>query len=169
MSVLEAIEKRRSIRKYKPSSIPAGDLKKILEAGRLAPSAGNRQAWEFIVVRNPEQKKRLVEAVKTSSIVDAGVIVVAIADAEVSPKWCKQDVMIAVENMVLASSSLGYGTCWIGAFEEEQVKKVLGIPEKLSVVILLPIGVSDESPESRDRKHFSEIFFQDKYGQPLSL
>jgi len=62
MSVFEVIEKRRSIRKYKPSSIPAGDLKKILEAGRLAPSAGNRQAWSFIVVRNPEQKKRLVEA-----------------------------------------------------------------------------------------------------------
>ena len=170
MSVLEVIEKRRSIRKYKPSSIPAGDLKKILEAGRLAPSAGNRQAWGFIVVRNPEQKKRLVEAaVKRASIVDAGVIVVALADADVSPKWCKLDVMIAVENMVLASTSLGYGTCWIGAFEEEQVKKVLGVPEKLSVVVLLPIGVSDESPEPSTRKRFSEIFFQDRYGNPLSL
>jgi len=168
MSVIEVIEKRRSIRKYKQTSIPVGDLKKILEAGRLAPSAGNRQAWSFIVVRNPVQKKALVEAaVKRVSIMDAGVIVVALVDAEASPKWGKLDVMIAVENIVLASTSLGYGTCWIGAFEEEQVKKVLGIPEKLSVVVLLPIGVSDEIPEPRTRKDFSEIFFQDKYGKPL--
>ena len=170
MSVLDVIEKRRSIRKYRPTSIPVGDLKKILESGRLAPSAGNRQAWGFIVVRNPEQKKLLVEAaVKRISIMDAGVIVVALADAEASPKWCKLDVMIAVENMVLASTSLGYGTCWIGAFEEEQVKKALGIPKKLSVVVLLPIGISDESPESKPRKNFSEIFFEDKYGKPLLL
>ena len=107
--------------------------------------------------------------VKLVSIMDAGVIVVALVDAEVSSKWCKLDVMIAVENMVLASTSLGYGTCWICAFEEEHVKKVLGIPEKLSVVILLPIGVSDESPESKPRKDFGEIFFEDKYGKPLVL
>jgi nitroreductase len=77
--------------------------------------------------------------------------------------------MIAVENMVLASTNLGYGTCWIGAFEEKQVKKVLETPKKLSVVVLLPIGVPDESPEPSTRKQFSEIFFQDKYGNPLAL
>ena len=108
-------------------------------------------------------------AAKRVSIIDAGVIVVALADAEVSPKWGKLDVMIAVENMVLASTSLGYGTCWMGASEEEQIKKVLGIPEKLSVVVLLSIGVSDESPEPKPRKDFSEIFFQDKYGKPLVI
>ena len=171
MGVLEAIEKRRSIRKYKPTSIPVGDLKKILEAGRLAPSASNRQAWGFIVVQNPKQKKLLVEAAeKRVSIIDAGVIVVALADIEVSPKWGRLDVMIAVENMVLASTSLGYGTCWMGLSEEEPIKKVkevLGIPEKLSVVVLLSIGVSDESPEPTPRKDFREIFFQNKYGKPL--
>ncbi|MCJ7635170.1 nitroreductase family protein [Candidatus Bathyarchaeota archaeon] len=170
MSVLEAIEKRRSIRKYKPTSIPVGDLKKILEAGRLAPSASNRQVWSFIVVQNSEQKKLLVEAAaKRVSIIDAGVIVVALADAEVSPRYGKLDVMIAVENMVLASTSLGYGTCWMGAAEEEKIKNVLGIPERLSVVVLLSIGVSDESPEPKPRKDFCEIFFQDKYGKPLVI
>ena len=170
MDIFKVIEKRRSIRKYKSTSIHAGDLKKILEAGRLAPSASNRQAWSFIVVRNPEQKKRLVEiAVKRVSIRDAGIIIVALADTEVSPKWCKLDVMIAVENMVLASTSLGYGTCWIGAFDEEQVKKVLEIPKTLSVVVLLPIGVPDESPEAKPRKDFGKIFFEDKYGEPLRL
>ena len=170
MSVLEAIEKRRSIRKYKPISIPLEDLKKILEAGRLAPSASNRQAWSFIVVQNRYQKKLLVEtAAKRVSIIDAGVIVVALADPEVSPKWGRLDVMIAVENMVLASTSLGYGTCWMGASEEEPIKKVLGIPEKFSVVVLLSIGISDEVPGPTPRKDFSEIFFQDTYGKPLDL
>ena len=172
MSVLEVIEKRRSIRKYKPTNISVGDLKDILEAGRLAPSASNQQVWSFIVVQNPEQKKLLVEAAaKRASIMDAGVIVVALADSALarSSRYSRLDVMIAVENMVLASTSLGYGSCWMGASEEEQIKKVLGIPEKLSVVVLLSIGVSDESPDPKPRKDFSEIFFQDKYGKPLNI
>jgi nitroreductase len=170
MSTLEAIEKRRSIRIYKPTSIPSGDLKKILEAGRLAPSAANRQAWSFIIVQNPEQRKRLIEAAKKrASVIDAGVVVVALADTEVSPKWSKFDVMIAVENMVLAATSLGYGTCWMGVSEEESIKKLFGIPEKLSAIVLLSIGVSDEIPEPKPRKDFSEIFFENKYGVPLVI
>ena len=171
MSVLEAIENRRSIRRYKPTKVPVGDLKRILDAGRLAPSASNRQDWSFIVVQNPKQKKVLIEAAeKRATVIDAGVIVVALADNEVSPTWGKLDVMIAVENMVLAATSLGYGTCWMGLSEEEPIKKVkevLGIPEKFSPLVLLPIGVSDESPEPKPRKDFSEIFFEDKYGNPL--
>jgi len=111
MEVSEAIEKRRSIRKYKPSGISNESLKKILEAARLAPSAGNRQPWRFVVVRNSERKKLLAEAAQNQMfLADAGVIIVALADAEASPKWLKQDVMIAMEHMVLASTSLGYGT-----------------------------------------------------------
>ena len=170
MNTLETIGKRRSIRKYKPTNMPAGDLKKILEAGRLAPSASNRQAWSFIVVQNPEQKKLLIEAAgKRASIIDAGAIVAALADTETSPQWGKLDVMIAVENIVLAATSLGYGTCWIGVRDDAQIKKIFRIPEKHSVVVLLSIGVSDESPEPKPRKDFSEIFFEDKYGNPLTL
>ena len=170
MEVFEAIEKRRSIRKYKPSGISNEYLKKILEAARLAPSAGNRQPWRFVVVRNSDRKKLLAEAAQNQMfLADAGVIIVALADAEASPKWFKQDVMIAMEHMVLASTSLGYGTCWIGAFEEEQVKQLLGVPERIAVVALLPIGVPDEKPQRKPRKDFGEIFFDEKYGKPLTL
>ncbi len=170
MEVLEAIEKRRSIRKYKPSGIPNGHLKKILEAARLAPSAGNRQPWHFIVIQNSERKKLLAEAARNQMfLADAGVIIVALADPDASPKWFKQDVMIAMEHMVLASTGLGYGTCWIGAFEEEQVKQLLGVPERIAVVALLPIGVPDEKPQPKPRKDFGEIFFDEKYGKPLTL
>jgi len=170
MEVFEAIEKRRSIRKYKPSGISNEYLKKILEAARLAPSAGNRQPWRFVVVRNSERKKLLAEAAQNQMfLADAWVIIVALADAEASPKWFKQDVMIAMEHMVLASTSLGYGTCWIGAFEEEQVKQLLEVPERIAVVALLPIGVPDEKPQPKPKKDFGEIFFDEKYGKPLTL
>jgi nitroreductase len=170
MEVFEVIEKRRSVRKYKASSVPNEHLKKILEAARLAPSAGNRQPWRFIVVRTSEGKKLLAQAAYNRMfLADAGVIIVALADSEASLEWCKQNVMIAVEHLVLASTSLGYGTCWIGAFEEEQVKQLLGIPEKIAVVALLPIGVPDERPQAKPRKSFSEIFFEEKYNRPLKL
>jgi len=170
MEVFEVIEKRRSVRKYKPLSVRNEDLKRILEAARLAPSAGNRQPWRFIVVRTSEQKKLLAQAARNQMfLADAGVIIVALADAEASLKWCKQDVMIAVEHLVLASTSLGYGTCWIGAFEEEQVKQLLGIPEEMAVVALLPIGVPDERPQTKPRKSFSKIFFEEEYNRTLKL
>jgi len=170
MEVFEVIRKRRSIRRYKQESIPREHLEKILEAARLAPSAGNRQPWSFIIVRDVQRKKLLAEIARNQMfLADADLIIVALADAEASPKWFKQDVMIAIEHMVLTSASLGYGTCWIGAFKEEQVKQLLKIPEKIAVVALLPIGVPDEETQPRPRKAFTEIFFGEEYGKPLTL
>jgi nitroreductase len=77
--------------------------------------------------------------------------------------------MIAIEHMVLAATALGYGTCWIGAFSETEVKKILKIPENLTVVALLPVGIPDENPPPRPRKPFEEIFFRESYGTPLRL
>ncbi len=168
MSVMEVIRKRRSIRKYKPSEIPREHLLEILEAGRLAPSAGNRQPWRFIVVRGAEQRRKIAEAARGQMfIADASAVVIALADPEASPRWCDRDVMIAVENMVLAAAELGYGSCYIGAFEEEKVKSLLKIPEGLRVVVLLPLGVPDEAPPQRPRKGFNEIFYGEEYGRPL--
>lgn len=169
MAVMEVIRKRRSIRKYKPSEIPREHLIEILETGRLAPSAGNRQPWKFIVVRGSEQKRRLAEAARGQMfIADAAAVIVALAEPETSPRWCDKDVMIAMENMVLAAAELGYGSCYIGAFEEEEVKRLLRIPGGLRVVILLPIGVPDESPPQRPRKGLDEVFFGEEYGKPLA-
>ena len=168
MTVMDVIRRRRSIRKYRPSEIPREHLLEILEAGRLAPSAGNRQPWRFIVVRDPDQRRRLAEAARGQMfIADAAAVLVAIADPEASPRWCEKDVMIAMENMVLAATELGYGSCYIGAFEEEGVKSLLKIPDGLRVVALLPIGVPDEAPPQRPRKGLNEVFFGEEYGKPL--
>jgi len=165
LDVFEAIKARRSIRRYKKGAeIPEEHLQRILEAARLAPSAANRQPWRFIVVKDPEVKRRLAEACRGQMfIADASVVVVALGDPSVS-RWYLQDPMIAVEHMVLEATELGYGTCWIGAFDEEAVKRVLDIPAGLKVVCALPIGVPDESPTARSRKPLDEIFYLDKYG-----
>ncbi|MEA2090224.1 MAG: nitroreductase family protein [Thermoproteota archaeon] len=168
MEVFEAIRKRRSIRKYKPEPVSEEKLKIILEAARLAPSGKNRQPWQFVVVRNPERKKAVGRAANNQMfITDAGVIIAALGDPAASPNGFKRDPVIAVEHMVLAAASLGYGTCWIGAFDEKKVKRILGIPEKLAVIALLPIGVPDESPPKKPRKELAEMFFQEEYGKPL--
>jgi len=168
MDVLEAIRTRRSIRKFRPKPIPNEKLKIILEAGRLAPSAGNRQPWFFVVVKDSERKRVLAKAAGNQTfIADAGVIVVAVGDPEASPRWFKQDPMIAVEQMVLAATGLGYGTCWIGAFDEEEVKRLLRVPEELTVIALLPIGFPNESPPPKPRKPLKEFVFLDGYGKPF--
>jgi len=169
MDIFETIETRRSIRKYKSGSISDKELKMIFEAARLAPSAANRQPWRFVVVRDAERKQALAKAANNQMfLADAAAIVTAIGDPEISERWYEKDPMIAVEHMVLAAAALGYGTCWIGAFNEEEVKHILIVPEEKRVIALLPIGVPDEIPKSRPRKEISEIVFEEEFGKPLN-
>ena len=177
MDLFEVIEKRRSIRSYKPTPIPNEHLKKILEAARLAPSGKNLQPWRFIIVRNPEKKRLLAEAAMNQMfIAEADVVIVALSDPTIYSSTGTrrripylQDPMIAIEHMILAATALGYGTCWIGAFDEDKVKQIVNAPEELAVIALLPIGVPNENPPPRPRKSFEEIFFSEVYGKPLSL
>jgi nitroreductase len=180
MDLFEVIEKRRSVRRFKPEPVVKDDLKKILEAGRLAPSGGNRQPWCFIIVRDLETKRALsIVANNQKFIADAGTVIVALGKPGTTTKLPyklsstriphMQDPMIAIEHMTLAATALGYGTCWIGAFNENEVRMILKIPENLAVIALLPVGIPDESPPPRPRKPFKEIFFKESYGIPLEL
>lgn len=170
MNTLETVFERRSIRKYKAESIPEDDLRQILEAGRQAPSAANRQPWHFVVVGQPEQKRRVAQACNGQMwLADAAYILVGVGMPQVSGKWYRVDVAIAMENVVLAARSLGYGTCWIGAFNPEQVKEVCQLPTEADVVACSPLGVPDVSPAARDRKDWDEVFSAEQYGQVLSL
>ena len=170
MDTVDTILERRSVRAYRPDPIPAAHLRQILEAGRRAPSAGNRQPWRFVVVGDPEQKERLARACNRQMwLADAAYIVVGTALPQVSPKWYRVDVAIAFQNMVLAARSLGYGTCWVGAFDPEQVKEVCGIPAEAEVVVCTPLGVPQAWPPARERKAWNEVFALGQYGQPLSL
>ena len=164
-STISTIMERRSIRKYRPDPISEEHIEQILEAGRQAPSAGNRQPWHFVAVRDPELRKKTAQACHGQTwMADAALIVAAIGRPEISEKWYLVDPTIALQTMILAAHSLGYGTCWIGSFDEAEVKKVLGIPEALKVVCLTPIGVPDVSPEPRHRKPKGEVFSLDTFG-----
>jgi nitroreductase len=168
MDTLQTILARRSIRSYKHEPVPAEDLKQILEATRQAPSAANRQPWHMIVVGDAEQKRRVAEACNGQMwLADAAYIIVALGLPQVMPKWYKVDVAIALENLVLAACSLGYGTCWIGAFDPEKVKAVCQAPAEAEVVACVPLGVPNAAPAARDRKSWEQIFSADHYGQKL--
>ena len=169
MDTIEAILHRRSVRKYEPTPVPDQDLQTILEAGRQAPSAANRQPWHFVVVREQERKQRLADACSGQTwMADAGAILAGIGRPSVNEKWYRVDVGIAMQSMVLAATALGYGTCWIGAFDQQGVKAVLDVPEELEVVALTPIGTPADRPEPRPRQPLSEFASAEQFGKKLS-
>lgn len=173
----EVLEKRRAVRKYKKYDIPEEDLKTILEAARLAPSAENSQPWRFIVVKDQKTKELLARPSPQTFIANANAIVVVLGDPSVSccPRatWTTRDPMIAAEHLVLAATALGYGTCWIANYESrphewvEEVKKTLKIPKHIHIIVLVAIGVPDENPPPRPRKSLQEICFEETYGNSL--
>ena len=162
MKFNEVIETRRSIRKYKNTPISKEKINKILEAARIAPSAGHRQPWHFIVVENKETIKKLA---KREWAAEAPVMIVGLADQAASPRWCINDLGVAFEHIVLAATDLGLGTCWMGQLNrEELVKSLLDIPDNFRVIALTPLGLPDETPVSKDRKSLDAIVSWEKYG-----
>jgi nitroreductase len=151
MDVFEAIQKRSSIRAYKSTSIPKKKLEKILESARLAPSAGNIQPWHFILVTNSEKRKMLASGRYANFLAEAPVVIVGCGDQKASPMWYVVDVTIALEHMVLTATSEGLGTCWVGSFDEKQVKELLKIPENYRVVALIALGYPRERSGAQRR------------------
>jgi nitroreductase len=144
MNVFEAIEERRSIRAYQDKPIPREKLEKILEAGRLAPSARNIEPWHFIVVTDKEKKKILSKGRYAKFVAEAPIAIVACGNKKTSPDWYAIDVALAVENMVLTAINEGLSTCCVGSFDEKEVKAALKIPENFEALIILPIGYQRE-------------------------
>jgi nitroreductase len=167
MDVFEAIKNRRSIRAYKQQDLPSGTIEKLLESARWAPSAGNVQPWAFVVATKPQTKRNLsLAAYNQSDVEEAPAVIVVCADEKRAAEsygergrtlYCHQDTAAAVQNILLSAQALGLGTCWIGAFKEEQVRKVINAPGFLRPVALIPIGYPNELPEARDRRPLSEI------------
>jgi nitroreductase len=167
MNVFDAIKKRRSIRAFLDKPIEEEKLLRVLEAGRLAPSAKNLQEWKFIVVKDKELKKRIAVASNHQTfIAEAFVIILGCATITDYVMTCGQpaypiDLTIGMTQMTLQAVEEGLGTCWIGAFNEDEVKKILNIPKEVRVVQLFPLGYPESSPEPRERKKLKEIVCYD--------
>jgi len=172
MDVFEAIKKRRSIRNYLDKQINDEQLTFILEAARQAPSAANRQEWRFVVVRDKATKLKLCEAAKNQEFVKkASIVIACCAATDNHIMTCGQacypiDLAIAIDHMTLAAVELGLGSCWVGAFYEEEVKKILDIPKDIRIVELLALGYPQKMPDyPKDRLPLEEIVFFEKWAR----
>jgi nitroreductase len=188
MELLETINKRRSIRRFKPDPVEDEKLELVLEAGRQAPSWANTQCWRFVVVRDADMRNRLADTGfgaggsmpnrATEAMRTAPVTIVVCAELgkagcsyreprePVTDKgdWFMFDSALAMQNMVLAATALGLGTVYIGAFDSVEAEKVLGVPEGYKVVSMTPLGYPDEEPKPRPRKGLAEIVFHERFG-----
>jgi nitroreductase len=160
MASIDNILTRRSIRRYETKDLPEEVLRQILEAGRQAPSAANRQPICFVIVKDHDLLRILCDTLITRFVKAAPLAIVGCADVEslLTGKWAVVDATIAMENMVIAAWILGIGSCWIGACNEEKVKKLLKIPDKWKVVALITLGYPAEQPKPRKKKPFEDLF-----------
>jgi nitroreductase len=140
MDAFEAIQKRRSVRSYESTPVPKETMAKLLEAARIVPSANNTQPWHFIVVTSSEKRKELSKGTYAKFLANVPVVIVACGDMQVSSDWYAVDTSLGLENMILAATGEGLGTCCVSSFDEGQVKKLLGIPENFGVIALLAVG-----------------------------
>jgi nitroreductase len=156
MEVADAIESRRSIRRYREKEVPEGMLKAILRAGQMAPSAGNMQGRDFMIVKDRDTREMISHAALGQRfLAEAPVCVVVCANvARSSSRYGKRGELYAVQdsaasamNMMLMAQDLGLGTCWVGAFNEKALSELLDIPQGVRPVALIPVGYPDESPD----------------------
>ena len=173
MEVHEAIELRRSVRSYLPKPVPPDVLRRVLEAGRLSPSAVNHQPWHFVVVTDPVKRNGLTDGPYAKFLAESPVVIVGLGDKVKSPKWHIVDTTIALQTMVLAATAEGLGTCWIGSFYEDKVRKLLKVPDNLVIVAMLSVGYPREKEEStsrppriKNRRPLAEIASYEEFGKP---
>jgi len=168
MAVLDAIRRRYSCRSYEEREIEPDKLADILEAARLAPSAKNLQDWRFVVVSEPQMKRRLAEAANNQMfLAKACVIIVACSDGDYVMR-CGQptgpiDVAIALEHIALQAAELGLASCWIGSFYPEKVKSILGIPDGISVIELMGVGYPADDFREPKREAIEKIVCYEKW------
>lgn len=170
MNIYETISTRKSVRTFQDRDIPEDVLSRLLESARLAPSACNGQEWRFVVVRDPAARAAVAQAACGQTFVgEAPVVLACCAETDNRAMHCGQlcypiDVAIAIDHITLCATAEGLGTCWIGSFDEQQVKDILGIPEGVRVVELLPLGYPrDPAPVEKKRMPLDDIVHYDRW------
>jgi len=174
MDVIEAIKNRRSTRAFTNEPISHAEIEQLIDAARHAPSAGNIQPWEFIIIRDPKIKKSIAQAALNQTFIEqAPVAIVVCADTAKSGRgygsrgidlYCMQDTAAATQNILLTAEALGLGTCWIGALNEKEVEEILNLPDGVRPMALIPIGRRTAAgPRTRSRGPIEEIIHYETY------
>lgn len=162
MNLMDCIEHRKSIRKYKDTAVSTEDLESVLQAGILAPSAKNQQAWKFIVVDDKELNLKLRSACFEQKMVGEAPITLVVCatqnrEMKIGQMTAPVDCSIALSFMMLRATDLGLSTCWLGMVDSDEVKRILNIPEEYEVIAVTPLGYADEEGRPRSRKDFDEV------------
>ena len=164
MQFSELVEKRYSVRAYKPDPVEDGKLQQVLEAARLAPTAANRQPFQIVVIHTAERKAELGRIYGRDWFVQAPLIICACGipargwvrrDDEKS--YCDVDVAIVMDHLILAAADLGLGTCWIAAFDPVAAREVLGLPDDVEPIAFTPLGYPADQPGPKKRKALTEL------------
>ena len=164
MDVKEAIEKRRSIRKYKDKEVEDEKINELLEAARLSPSAHNSQTYKFLIIKDEERKKEISEAFVQNFVCKAPVLIICLSNQEgygIDEDYMENasivDTSIAGTMMVLRAEEMNLGTCFIAWFDKKKLKEKLNLENKYYIPFVLTLGYPDENPEVRPRKDLNEI------------
>ncbi|MEW6109208.1 MAG: nitroreductase family protein [Nitrospirota bacterium] len=160
MDVSRAVKERRSIRSFLKKDIPDDIIDNLIEALIRAPSAGNLQSRKFYFVRDKKLKKKIAEAALNQTFIsEAPVVIVCCADSRIGRHYGMrgielysiQDVSASIMAMMLVALETGLGTCWVGAFREEEVSKALDLPANLRPVTIVPLGYPAKIPDPTSR------------------
>jgi len=162
MDFHDVVSSRRSIRAYKPDPVDGAALQRVLEAGRLAPTAANRQPFVIYVISG-DARERLRSAYGRDWCWEAPVVLLVCA--RLDRAWTRGDgkcfadvdAAIVMDHMILAAAAEGLGTCWIGAFNADALREGLDLPQELEPICMAPLGHPAESPEARDRAPLEEL------------
>jgi nitroreductase len=169
--MLALLRQRRSIRRYRPDPVPGDMVKQLLEAGRWAPSAGNRQPWHFIVVRDEAIRLEVARHsayyfIRWAHVSEAPLLIVLCGDTRGGPyqSFLHEDVGLAGSQIMLQAEALGLGTCWIGGLDREAIGAILKMPAHLEIIGLLTVGFPAEEPEPPARNALARMAHYDSYG-----
>lgn len=169
MAILKEIQNRYSCRAYQDKPVEQEKLDRIFEAARLAPSARNLQEWRFVAVRDPELRKQMQVATNNQPFVAQAPVILAACAGTSYTMRCGQnaapiDVAIALEHIALQAAAEGLGTCWIGSFYPDQVRKILSIPDDVAVIELMTLGYPADQARAKTREPVERIVSYDKWG-----
>ena len=163
MEYFELIQKRYSVRAYKPDPVEEEKLQQVLEAARLAPTAANRQPFQIIVIHTEGQKTDLNRIYQRDWFVQAPLLICAVGVPRISwvrsdnRRYLDVDVAIVMDHLILAAANLGLGTCWVAAFDVAVVRQILNLPGEVEPLIFTPLGYPADQPEMKERKSLSEL------------
>ncbi len=173
MDFFEVVKMRRSVRSYLDEDVSDEEIRRLLEAATLAPSAGNCQPWEFVIVRDGKRKEALSKAALGQRFVaEAPVVIVVCANvprtaahygSRGASLYVIQDTAAATQNILLAATAMGLATCWVGAFDEGKVWEILELPDEVRPLAIVPVGRPRRVPSMPPRIPLERVVHYDKW------